>query len=72
MVPALQRCVSLRHVVYELPHDELGPKTANGLMEVQRAVPHVHWYLSGAPHDCFDETRKFCSKDYFGDNIVDR
>lgn len=72
MSPALQRCVSLRHVVYELPHEELDPERANQLMEVQCAVPRVRWHLSGAPRDCFDETRKFCTKDYFGETIISR
>ena len=72
MIPDLQRCISLRHVVYELPHEELDSETANQLMEVQCAVPRVRWHLSGAPHDWFDETRKFCSRDYFGDDIITR
>ena len=66
-IAALRRCVSLRHIVYQLPHDELDPETANALMELQWAVPRVRWYLSGAPRDCFDKTRKFCTKDYVGE-----
>ena len=49
MIAVLQRCVSLRHIVYEFNNDVMCLETANRLMEVQCDVPRVRWHLSGAP-----------------------
>ena len=59
LIEVLRRCVSLQHLLYQLPAGADGwPERADLLMEVQRAVPRVHWHMSGAPSICFDETQK--------------
>lgn len=57
LIEALRRCISLQHLWFEVD-GEWSNEEADLLMEVQRAVPHVHWHLSGAPSDLFDETQK--------------
>lgn len=70
MVEVLQRCVSLRHLWYELSPHELSRQTADAMMEVQCAMPRVRWHLDGAPRGVFDKTRQHCSTDYCSRVII--